>query len=80
LVIGRDARGRSTALVASALPGGASRSKDAAIRYAQAGRAHGTVRCIMLPLEHPFTRDRIGRGEGLAALAVLFLTLGEVSS
>src|SRR4029077_16883380 len=43
--------------------------KDAAIRYAQAeaGRAPDAVRLTASPLELPFTRNQIGRGEGLPA-------------
>ena len=69
-VIGRDLRGRWIALAAGGLAGGVFRSKDAAIRYAQAeaGRAPDAVRGLTAsPLEPPFTRNQIGRGEGLPA-------------
>jgi hypothetical protein len=68
-VIGRDSRGRWTALAAGGLIGGVFRSKDAAIRYAQAeaGPAPDAVRLTASPLELPFTRNQIGRGEGLPA-------------
>jgi len=66
-VIGRDSRGRWTALAAGGLAGGVFRSKDAALRYAQAeaGRAPGAVSFTSSPLELPFTRNQIGRGDGL---------------
>jgi hypothetical protein len=68
-VIGRDSRGRWTALAAGGLAGGVFKSKDAAIRFAQAeaGRAPGALRFTSSPLELPFTRNQIGRGEGLPA-------------
>jgi hypothetical protein len=68
-VIGRDSRGRWTALAAGGLAGGVFRSKDAAIRYAQAeaGRASGAVRFTASPLDLPFNRNQIGRSEGLPA-------------
>jgi hypothetical protein len=68
-VIGRDSRGRWTALAAGGLAGGVFRSKDAAIRYAQAeaGRASGAVRFTASPLDLPLTRNQIGSSEGLPA-------------
>ncbi|SDR60971.1 hypothetical protein SAMN05519103_07233 [Rhizobiales bacterium GAS113] len=66
-VIGRDSRGRWTALGAGGLSGGLFKSKDAAIRYAQseAGRSPGAVRLTAAPLDLPFDKGRIGHGEGL---------------
>jgi hypothetical protein len=68
-VVGRDSRGRWTALAAGGLAGGVFRSKDAAIRYAQAeaGRRSGAVRFTASPLDLPFTRNQIGGSEGLPA-------------
>ena len=68
-VIGRDSRGRWTALAAGGLAGGVFRSKDAAVRYAQAeaGRASGAVRFTASPLDLPFARNQIGGSEGLPA-------------
>jgi hypothetical protein len=68
-VIGRDSRGRWTALAAGGLAGGVFRSKDAAIRYAQAetGGASGAVRFTASPLDLPFARNQIGGSEGLPA-------------
>jgi hypothetical protein len=68
-VIGRDSRGRWTALAASGLAGGVFRTKDAAIRFAQAEavRVPGAVRFTSSPLELPFTGNQIGRGDGLPA-------------
>jgi len=66
-VVGRNSRGHWTALSAGGLTGGVFRSKDAAIRYAQAeaGRAPGAVSFTSSPVELPFTRNQIGRGDGL---------------
>jgi hypothetical protein len=68
-VVGRDRRGRWTALSAGGLAGGMFTSKDAAIRYAQAeaGRSPGAVRLSPVPLELTFKQGRIGQGEGLPA-------------
>ena len=67
--IGMDLRGRWTALAAGGLAGGVFRSKEAAMRYAhsEAGRSPGAVRLTSAPLELPFDRNQIGRGEGLPA-------------
>jgi hypothetical protein len=67
--IGRDSRGRWTALGADGLVGGVFTSKDAALRYAQseAGRSPGAVRLTSAPLELPFNRNQIGKGDGLPA-------------
>ena len=68
-IVGRDSSGRWTALAAGGLTGGVFRNKDAAIRFAQSesGRTPGAVRLTSSPLELPFTRNQIGRGEGLPA-------------
>jgi hypothetical protein len=67
--IGRDSRGRWTALGAGGRCGGIFRSKDAAIRYArsEAGRSPGAVCLTSAPLDLPFDKGRIGQGEGLPA-------------
>ena len=68
-VIGRDSRGRWTALATGGLSGGVFKDKDAAIRFAQAeaGRAPGAVHFTSSPVELPFTRNQIGGGDGLPA-------------
>ena len=67
--IGRDSRGRWTAVGAGGLSGSIFRSQDAAIRYAQSqsGRKAGAVRLTSEPLDLPFDKGRIGNGEGLPA-------------
>ena len=68
-VIGRDSHGRWTALAAGGLSGGVFKDKDAAMRFAQdeAGRAPGAVHFASFPVELPFTRNQIGRGDRLPA-------------
>ena len=68
-VVGKDSQGRWTALGVNGLAGGVFRSKDAALRYAQAetGRSRGAVRLTSAPLELSLNQGRLGHGEGLPA-------------
>jgi hypothetical protein len=69
-VVGRDRRGRWTAVAANGRAGGVFVSRAAALRYArlETGRTPGTVRQASSPVQLPLGRKRLGAdAEGLPA-------------